>query len=263
MPIHPTAIVHDGARIAGDAEIGPFCVVDEHVSIGAGCRLMQGVYVTGHTELGESCVIHPYAIVGHEPQDLKFPGERSFARIGARTVLREFVQVHRGTAPESETVLGEDCYLMVAAHVGHNCRIGNHVIIANGTLLAGHVTVEDHANISGNAVVHQFCRIGERAMLQGHSGVGRDIVPFAIVDRMGLVVGINSVGLRRAEVPKEDILALREAFRLLYGKGTVFSAAVEQLADGATSPYVRKLVRFLQAESKRGFAGKSRTSHGD
>ncbi|MGB0714991.1 MAG: acyl-ACP--UDP-N-acetylglucosamine O-acyltransferase [Phycisphaerae bacterium] len=263
MSVHPTAIIHAGANISEGVEIGPYCVIDEHATIEAGCRLMQGVFVTGHTTIGPECVLHPFAIVGHEPQDLKFTNERTYTRVGARNVIREYVQIHRGTSPESATVIGDDCYLMAGAHVGHNCQIGDHVIVVNNALLAGHVTVGSHANLSGNIVIHQFCRIGERAMLQGHAGVGRDIVPYALVDRMGRVVGINAIGLRRAGIPREEISALKEAFRLLFRESTNFAAAVEELAANQTSTCVQNLVAFLKADSKRGFAGGSRSGSSD
>ncbi|MHC5108258.1 MAG: acyl-ACP--UDP-N-acetylglucosamine O-acyltransferase [Planctomycetota bacterium] len=261
MSIHPTAIIDPRATLGDNVAIGPFCIVDGDVTIGNGCKLVAHVYLTGHTTIGDGSTIHPFTTIGNAPQDLKYDGTRSYCRIGTNCVIRENVTIHRGTQPESETTLGANCFLMVGCHVGHNCCVGDDVTIVNNTLLAGHVEVADRTILSGNSVVHQFCRIGELAMLQGTAGVGRDIVPFAVVDRMGRVSGLNSVGLRRASVPREEILELREAFRELFGKRGTFSSGVESIKASAQSPSAKKLVEFLQGDSKRGFAGPALDAH--
>jgi UDP-N-acetylglucosamine acyltransferase len=197
-------------------------------------------------------------VVGHTPQDTKYGGERSYCRIGKNTVLREYVNIHRGTIPESETVVGHDCFLLAASHVAHNCTVGNHVTLINSVLLGGHVTVEDRVTYGGNAVAHQFVRIGELAMIAGSARVVRDIVPFAMVAANGRIAGLNQVGLRRSGIPGEHILELRGAYRMLFGRRSSFSDGVKQLAETAESPPAKKLLQFVTAESKRGIAGRSR-----
>lgn len=259
MPIHPTAIVDAKAELDSSVDVGPYCVIEGHVRVAAGCHLYHGVYLTGWTEIGENCVLHPGAVVGHAPQDTKYRGERSYCRVGRNTVLREYVTIHRGTIPESATVVGEDCFLLACSHVAHNCTVGNHVTLVNAVLLGGHVTVEDRATLGGGAVVHQFVRVGELTMIAGGARVTSDIVPFALVDRDGRIAGLNSVGLRRTEMPREHVLELRGAYRTLLGRGGSFRESVEQFAGSATSAPAQRLLRFIRTESRRGIAARSRT----
>ncbi|MFQ5463129.1 MAG: acyl-ACP--UDP-N-acetylglucosamine O-acyltransferase [Phycisphaerae bacterium] len=259
MSVHPTAIIDPNVELDSSVDIGPRCVIDGHVRIEAGCKLYSHVYVTGWTQIGPGCILHPNVVVGHEPQDLKYSGERSYCRIGSDTVLRENVTVHRGTLPESETVIGKHCYLMVGSHVAHNGTLGDHVILTNNVLLAGHVSIGDHTNVGGGAAVHQFCRIGERAMIAGHAAVARDVPPYALVDREGRVLGLNRVGLRRAGVPQEEVRELREVFRRLFGRQGDFSKAVEHLREHAHGASAKRVFAFLNGESTRGVAGAARS----
>jgi UDP-N-acetylglucosamine acyltransferase len=259
LAIHPTAVIDRRAEIDGNVEVGPFCVIEGHVRVAAGCRLYQHVYLTGWTQIGESCVLHPGVIVGHEPQDTKYRGERSYCRIGARTILREYVTIHRGTIPDSETVVGDDCFLLAGGHVAHNCTIGSGVTLINNVLLGGHVRVDDRATLGGGAGIHQFVRIGELAMIAGTARVVMDVPPFALIDTEGRVAGLNRIGLRRAGMSHEDLRDVREAYRVLYASGLSFTEAVERLAGGGSCSAARqRLVRFLQANSRRGVAGRSR-----
>ena len=258
MPIHPTAVIDRKAEIDSSVEVGPYCVIEEHVRVAAGCRLYHGVYLTGWTEIGEDCVLHPGVVVGHMPQDIKYTGERTYCRVGKRAILREYVTIHRGTIPESATVVGDDCFLLAGSHLGHNCTVGNGVTLVNHALLGGHVTVGDRATFGGGVGVHQFVRVGELAMVAAGTLVRMDIVPFAMTNRTGNIAGLNTVGLRRAEMPREQVLELRRAYRTLFGRGAAFRESVERLAASAESPPVQRLVRFLQAESKRGISGRAR-----
>lgn len=258
MAIHPTAVIHPKAELADDVEVGPYCVIDEHVRIGPGCRLFQNVYLTGWTEIGNGCVFHPGVIVGHEPQDVKYRGERSFCRIGPNTVLREYVTIHRGTIPDSETAVGESCFLLGASHVAHNCRVGNHVTMVNAALLAGHVEVGDRVMIGGAAAVHQFVRIGELAMIRGNSRVPKDVVPFALMDEDGRVAGINRVGLRRAGITTEESREIREMYRVLLSTSLDHVARVARVEAMASTPAGKRLAAFVRGESRRGLAGRSR-----
>lgn len=262
MAIHPTAIIDSKAELDPTVEVGPYCVIDAHVRVGAGTRLYQGVYLTGWTEIGEACVLHPGVIVGHEPQDTKYNGERTYCRVGRGTILREYVTIHRGTIPESETVVGEECFLLGNAHVAHNCVLGNRVTMINSSVLGGHVEIQDNATLGGCAGVHQFVRIGELAMVPGGVQVRMDLVPFAMADLHGRVAGLNRVGLKRAGMTADQIGHIREAYRRLIGRGSPPSLLDERTVCDLRSPEVDRLVHFLRSESRRGVAGRSRSGPG-
>jgi UDP-N-acetylglucosamine acyltransferase len=251
MPIHRTAVVDVRAEIHPDADIGPCVVVDGPVKIGAGTRVLAHATLTGHTEIGSDNVIHMGAVVGHVPQDLAFDGRESYLRLGDRNVIREHAQLHRGTKPGSATVVGNDNYFMCNAHVGHNCRIGNRVILTNGALLGGYVEVDDLAVISGNSVVHQHVRVGRLALLRGGSRTSRDVPPFCIMEGTHTVRAINRVGLRRAGYTASQIRALHAAFRTLFHRARNLSIAVAELEAGPCSEEVRQLLEFIRA-SQRG-----------
>jgi UDP-N-acetylglucosamine acyltransferase len=260
LTIHPTAIVHRKAEIASDVEIGPYCIIDAEVRIAAGCRLYQNVYVTGWTEIGEGCVLHPGVIVGHEPQDAKYHGERTYCRIGRNNIIREYVTIHRGTTPESETHIGDECFVLAGAHIGHNCRIGNKVTIINDVLLGGHVSVGDQATLGGQSGFHQFVRVGELVMVAGTGLAVLDVVPFALTDTHGRIAGLNRVGLRRAGYPPEHVRDLREAYRVLFARALSLNERVSRLQTQVRFPPAQRLVEFLLGESKRGMAGRPRRS---
>ncbi len=258
MPIHPTAVIDSKAELDTSVTVGPFCVIDGPVRIAAGVRLYQNVYVTGRSQIDEDCVLHPGVIVGHEPQDLKYRGQPTGCHIGRRTILREYVTIHRGTTPDSTTVVGQECFLLVGSHVAHNCTIGNKVTLVNQVLLGGHVQIGDGATFGGLAVAHQFVRIGELAMLAGNARAVRDILPFALVNLEGRIAGLNRVGLRRAEIPREQVDEIRKAYRVLFARGISLTEAIEQLAGELRFPPARRLLTFLQGETHRGLAGRSR-----
>ncbi len=252
MAIHPTATIHPKAELDPTVEVGPYCVIDAHVHVAAGCRLFHNVYLTGWTWIGENCVLHPGAIVGHEPQDTKYGGERTYCRIGRGTVLREYVTVHRGMTPESEPNVGEDCFLLVGSHVGHNCTVGNRVTLINDALLGGYVEIGEAATLGGAAGIHQFVRIGELAMIPGTARVTKDVIPFALMGMEGHLAGLNRVGLRRAGIPREQVQEIREAYRLLFSSALPWPQAIERLAGQVKSAPCERLLRFVQHESRRG-----------
>jgi UDP-N-acetylglucosamine acyltransferase len=251
MPIHPTALIDARAEVHADADIGPYVVIDGAVHVGARTRVGAHATLTGWTEIGADNVIHPGAVIGDTPQDLAFGGEESYLRIGDRNVFREHVQIHRGTKPGSSTVIGSDNYFMTNSHVGHNCRVGNHVILANGALLGGYVEVEDQVFVSGNCAVHQFVRVGRLAILRGLSRTSRDVPPFCIMDGTHTVRAINRVGLRRAGFTATQIRALQNAFVHLFRRGGNLGKAVAELDNESVSTEVRYLIDFIRA-SKRG-----------
>jgi UDP-N-acetylglucosamine acyltransferase len=252
MSIHPTAIIDPRAEIEPDVDIGPYVVIDGPVKIGAGTRLMAHACVTGWTEIGAGNEIHPGAVVGGPPQDKAYKGGESYLKIGDRNIIREHVQIHRGTTAGSSTIVGNDNFFMATSHVGHNCKLADNIVLANGALLGGYVDVGNAVFISGNCVVHQFVRIGDYALMRGLSGTSRDVPPFAIIDWQHTVRGVNVVGLKRAGFDEKRIRVIREAFRTLFRKGRNLSIAVQEMekSEGATADVVA-LLGFIKA-SKRG-----------
>src|SRR5258708_5413599 len=230
MPIHPTAIVAPLARISERAEIGPYCIVGAEVELGAHTRLMANLYLEGPTWIGEDNLFFPYSTVGVASQDLKYRGERAETRIGHRNKIREFVTIHRGTAGGGlVTTIGSDCLLMTYAHVAHDCRLGDHVILGNSVGLAGHVTIEDWAAVSPFSGVHQFCRIGRHAFIGPYSVIKQDVMPYSLTSNkpdLG-VFGANSIGLGRRGFSEASIEALQTAIRLLTRSQLNTSQAIE------------------------------------
>jgi UDP-N-acetylglucosamine acyltransferase len=260
MAIHTTAVIEPGARIHASAEIGPFCIVGPNVTIGPGTKLLQSVTVIGRTTLGARNVVHPFAVLGGDPQDLKYRGEDSVTVIGDENVIREGVTVNKGTlGGGGETVIGNRNYLMAAAHVAHDTLIGDHCIIANAVLLAGHIRVESFAILSGWVCVHHFVTIGQHAFIGGCSRVNQDVPPYMIIQGFqGEVRGVNSVGLRRRGFKPEAINALRDAHRILWRSGLPKPDALGELERlHGPIPEIRTLIDFLQA-SDRGRMGRAR-----
>lgn len=255
MPIHPAAIVDSGARIAETAEIGPYCVIGADVEIGARTRLMANNYVEGPTSIGEDNIFFPYSSIGVASQDLKYKGERAETRIGHRNRIREFVTIHRGTEGGGLlTSIGSDCLLMTYAHVAHDVRIGDHVILGNSVGLAGHVVIEDWADVSPFAGVHQFCRIGRHAFVGPYSVIKQDVMPYSLTSHKPEVevFGANSIGLARRGFDKTVIEALQTAIRLLTRAQLNTTQAVERIrAEVAHCAEVDELVEFIRS-SERG-----------
>jgi UDP-N-acetylglucosamine acyltransferase len=245
--IHPTAIVEPGAQL------------------GADCEIMAGAIVTKHCILGDRVVVHPYAVIGGDPQYLKFDRATvSGVRVGAGTVLREHVTVNRSIQPGKATVIGDGCFLMAASHVAHDCEVGNHVVLANAALLAGHVSVGDHTFFGGAAAVHQFCRIGESVMVAGHAAITRDVPHFTMVAERDDVIGFNAVGLKRRGFSRVVIAELKAAFQEVYfTPGNIREVAAARLAANAFEAAEAK--RFLEffAGGKRSFARPRRTKGGE
>ena len=229
MPIHPTAIVSPQAKLDSTVDVGPHAIIEDHVQIGAGTRVWANAYIAGHTVIGRDNQIHMGAVIGHEPQDLKFDRQtRSYLRIGDRNVFREYCTVHRGTEPESATVIGNDCFLMGLSHVGHNCVLGNSVIICNCALVAGHVHIGDRAFISGGTVIHQFTHVGRLSMFSGNARVSRDVPPFTLAAERNEIHALNLVGLRRAKIPAPAISELKQLFQIFYLAGKTGTAALTE-----------------------------------
>ena len=255
MPsIHPTAVVDPSAAIATNAEIGPYCVVGPNVAIGEGCRLHSHVNLTGHTTLGARTVVAPFASLGTPPQSVKYRGGPTRLTIGEDCDIREGVTINTGTEDGGGlTEVGARCFLLVGSHIGHDCRVGNSVTLANNAVLGGHVTVGDHSFLGGQAAIHQFVRIGEGVMISGVSGVAADIIPFGFaIGQRAVLDGLNVVGLRRRGIARAEIHQLRRAYRALFmGGGTLrdrLGAVEDEFAD---SPLVATVIAFIRNRASR------------
>lgn len=257
MPqIHPTAIIEDGATLHDSVSVGPFCVVGGEVTLGANVTLKSHVCVAGRTEIGQGTNVYPFASLGHAPQDLKYHGEASTLIIGAQNTIREHVTMNPGTEGGGMvTRVGDRCLFMVGAHVAHDCQVGNQVILANNATLAGHVSVGDGAIIGGLAAIHQFVRIGRFAMIGGMSGVEKDVIPYgSVMGERADLSGLNLVGLKRRQIDREHIHALRAAYKALFESGDgVLDERIARIKDEYTQPEVQELLEFLSADSSRSF----------
>jgi UDP-N-acetylglucosamine acyltransferase len=249
--IHPTAIIHAKANLAKDVRVGPHAVIDEGVTLGAGCIVGPHVYLTGRTIAGENNSFHAGAVIGDLPQDLRFKGEETSIEIGSGNIFREHVTVHRSNHPEEPTRIGNHCFLMANSHVGHNTLLSDHVILANGALLAGHVQVGDRVFISGNCLVHQFVRIGKLAFMQGGSAISKDLPPFTVSRGDNGLCGLNVVGMRRAGFSGVERLEIRRLYHLLFRSGEPFRSAFEKAERVFQSPVALEMLGFI-AGSKRG-----------
>lgn len=260
--IAPTARIDPAAVIGPGVIIGEFAVVESDVVIGAGCRLEPYVYVKRWTTLGERNQISAGTVLGTDPLDKNFTGERSYLKIGNDNVIREHYTISRGTQPESETVIGDGNYIMTSGHIAHNCRIGNRTVIASCALVAGHVDVEDQAFISGGVVIHQFSKIGRLAMIGGNTRVNLDVPPFVLASEFHVAAhGLNLVGLRRAGFNREMIRQLKEVYRLLYRSGLPQNEALERIEKEVASEEARQLVAFVRS-SRRGICPDARQRRG-
>src|SRR5580693_3748452 len=218
--IAPTARVHRDAVIGAGTVIGDFCVIEQDVNIGAGSFLEPYVYVKRWTTLGKHNRISAGTVLGTDPLDKGFKGERSYLKIGDGNQIREHYTISRGTAPESETVIGDDNYIMTSGHIAHNCKIGDNTVIASCALVAGYVEVENQAFISGGVVIHQYSKIGRLAMIGGNSRVNLDVPPFFLYTDFNVRPnGLNLVGLKRAGLSREEMAALKAAYKILYRSG--------------------------------------------
>ena len=254
MGIHATALVDPGAQLGVDVEVGPYAVIGAGVVVGDRCRIGPHACLLGPLEMGEECVVSFSAALGHDPQVKGESGPWGGTRIGRRNVFREFSQVNRSREPGGATVIGDDCYFMATTHVAHDCLLGNDVVMCNNSVLAGHGEIQDRALLSGNVMTHQFVRVGELAMIGGHSAIGLDVPPFCLAwgDRPRALQGLNVVGLRRAGFAPDVRRALKAAYRTLFRSELLLPQRIEAVERGV--PEVERLVAFVQA-SKRGVVG--------
>ena len=249
--IHPTALIHPQAQLDATVSVGAYAVVDEHVIVGPNCEIGPHVYLTGRTTIGWNNRFHAGCVIGDAPQDVKYKHEPTRLVIGDNNIFREHVTVHRSNKTDEDTVIGSNCFLMAHCHVGHNARIGDHVILANGALIAGHVDVGDRAFISGNCLVHQFVRVGIFALMQGGAAISKDLPPYTVARGDNGMSGLNVVGLRRAGFTTEQRLELRKFYHLLFRRRGTLKAALAEAAKQPTSPAAGVLIEFVKS-AKRG-----------
>jgi UDP-N-acetylglucosamine acyltransferase len=258
MPIDPSASVAASARVHPDAVIGPgvrigeFCIVESDVVIGAECMLEPYVYVKRWTTLGERNEISAGTVLGTDPLDKGFAGERSYLRIGNGNKIREHYTISRGTAQESVTEIGDGNYIMTSGHIAHNCKLGNNIVVASCALLAGYVEVEDQAFISGGVVVHQYSKIGRLAMIGGNTRINSDVPPFFLYAGYNVEAkGLNLVGLKRAGYKASDVSVLKKAYQLLYRSGLKLERALARIESEIPTPETLHLAAFIR-RSQRG-----------
>jgi len=252
--IHPTAVVASGAVIDPSAEIGPYCCIGPQVVLGPKVRLISHVVVDGITSVGEGTVVYPFASLGLRPQDLKYHGEPSRLEIGANNQIRENVTMNPGTEGGGMlTKVGNDGLFMVGSHVAHDCNVGDGVILANNATLAGHVTLGDYAVLGGLSAVHQFVRIGRHVMVGGMTGVENDVIPYgAVTGNRAHLSGLNLVGIKRRGYSRDDIHALRNAYRLLFAPEGTMAERLEEVSEQfkSVAPVV-EILEFIRADSSR------------
>jgi UDP-N-acetylglucosamine acyltransferase len=245
--IHPTAIISPKAELDSSVEVGPYAVVEDHVQISAETKIMAHAHVTGHTQIGRNNEIHMGAVIGHLPQDLKFSSNtRSYLKIGNGNTFREYSTIHRGTEPESATVIGNDNYLMGGAHVAHNCVIGNRVIICNYTCLGGHVHIDDQAFISATVLIHQFIHVGRLVMCGANALVTMDVPPFMMACERNEIWSFNLVGLQRAGFSQETIKEIKKMYKIFYRTGLNVSQALQEIERSSfQSAEIHEFVEFV------------------
>jgi UDP-N-acetylglucosamine acyltransferase len=255
MTIHPTAVIHSQAILAASVSVGPFAVIGEGVELGDGCEVMSHAVLGGPTRMGGHNRIFPFASIGLDPQDTKYHGEPTRLEIGEGNTFREFVTVHRGTVEgEGLTRIGNHNLLMAYVHIAHDCRLGDHIIMANAASLAGHVEIGDHATVGAFCGIHQFCRIGAYSFLGSYTLVNQDILPYSKTSsaRVAEVLGSNRIGLERRGLGRADMDELEQAFRLLCRSKLNTTQALEAIEGRKfQSEHVRALVDFIRS-SERG-----------
>ncbi len=254
VTVHPTAIVDPGASLGADVVVGPFCRIGAEVELGDGARLVSHVVIEGRTRIGRNARIYPFAVLGMEPQDVKYRGEPTELIIGDNVLIREQVTFNRGTpGGGGVTRIGSNGLFLIGAHVAHDCTVGNHVIMSNHATLGGKVIVEDSVVFGGLAAVHQFVRIGRHAMIGGLAAVAQDVIPFGmVIGNHARLVGLNLVGLKRRGFSKDVINTLRNAFRTLFaGPGLLAERIARVEAEYQGEAEVMEIIRFIHGASRR------------
>jgi len=252
--IHPSAIVHPKAQLGANVQVGPYCVIGANVTLGDDCELMSHVVVDGHTSIGPRAKIFPFACLGQQPQDLKYHGEPSRLEVGADAMIREYMTMNTGTEGGGMlTKVGDKFVGLSSVHIGHDCILGDGIIISSATLLAGHCRIGDHVIFGGGSSIHQFARVGRNAFIGGATAVEGDVIPFGmVIGNRASLVGLNLVGLKRHNFERERIFALRAAYGKIFdGEGALRDRVAAVAAESAGNADVMEVVNFIQSASDR------------
>jgi len=251
--IHSSSFISKKAKIGSNVKIGPFCNVGDFVELDEGVELIANVHIEGKTKIGKETKIFPFASIGTTPQDLKYNNEPNSLIIGERNTIREYVTINPGTAGGGgQTIVGNDCLLMISSHVAHDCKVGNNVIIANNVPLGGHVTIEDSVVIGGNSAVQQFTRIGRMAMIGGMTGVLKDVIPFGLsVGNRNHLQGLNLIGLRRKNYENKEIMDLDKAYKEIFSSKKLHENLNKINDKFKGNELVNEVVIFIARDKKR------------
>ncbi|MEX0935505.1 MAG: acyl-ACP--UDP-N-acetylglucosamine O-acyltransferase [Gemmatimonadota bacterium] len=252
VQVHPSALVDPGAELEAGVSVGPWAIVGPGVRIGAGTRVGPSVLIERDTTVGRECVIHKGAVLGTDPQDLKYAGEPTTLSVGDRTVIREYSTLNRGTSQSGRTLVGSDCLLMAYSHVAHDCSIGDHVIISNAVNMGGHVEIQDHVIVGGLTAIHQFVRLGTHSFVGGASRVSQDVVPYCrVAGSPARLYGLNSVGLERRGFTPDTRAALKRAYRILFQSNLNVSQGLERArSELDPTPEVARFLDFVDATER-------------
>ncbi len=261
MSIHPTAVIGSNVQLGPGTVVGPYAIVEDGAKIGAGCVIGPHVVISGFTTMGDGNRIFAGASIGGQPQDKKYDGGTTYLNIGNRNVIREFCTINRAAIPGAATTIGDDNFIMATCHVGHDSRIGNHVIMANGATLGGHTHIGDRAFLSAMSAVHQFVRVGRIALISHASGAAKDVPPFVILRGYAQIRGLNLIGLRRAGISPATRASIKAEFDRLYRTGLNVSHFIQE-DNGDLTPEAREFVEFVHAAhtSRRGLCRGPRPS---
>lgn len=252
MEQHNTAIVSSKAQLGKNVKIGAFTIIEDDVEIGDNTEIRSSVVIANGSRIGNNCVIFPSAVIGTEPQDLKFDGRKTLAIIGDRTVIREYVTIHRGTHATGMTTVGNDCLIMAYCHIAHDCHVGDNVIMSNVAQIAGHVTIEEWAILGAFAKVHQFCTIGCHSMIGGDVKVVKDVAPYTLIGREPpKVEGINKIGLRRRGFSDKTIKEIESFYNLILNSGLNNRDGISKYVEkNSISPEIKHCIEFIELSSR-------------
>jgi len=253
MKIHKTSIIHKNTEIAKDVEIGPFCIIDEHVKIGSGTKISPYVHILPHTQIGKNNIIHQGSTIGGNPQDLKFDNEKTSLIIGDNNIIREYCTINKGTDATGKTIIGSNCLLMAYVHVAHDCIVEDNVILANGVQLGGHSEIHYHAIVGGVTPVHQFCKVGKHAFIGGGRVVLQDVPPYILANGEPLQYsGLNSIGLRRRNFNLDTRNLIKKAYKILYLSNFNTSQAITKIkSELQKTNEIQSIINFIK-KSDRG-----------
>jgi UDP-N-acetylglucosamine acyltransferase len=251
--IHKSSVIDSKAKISKKTKIGPFCFIGPEVEIGENVELISNVHLEGKTKIGNGTKIFPFASIGTKPQDLKYNNEKNSTIIGDNNIIREYVTINPGTeGGGSQTIIGNNCLLMISSHVAHDCKIGNNVIIANNVPLGGHVTIEDSVVIGGNSAVQQYTRIGRLAMIGGMTGVLKDVIPFGLsVGNRNYLQGLNLIGLRRKKYENKKIIDLDKAYKEIFSSKNFHENLSKINGEHKDNELVKEVINFIERDKKR------------